>query len=269
MNITFFMYSMALYMLAGCFTGFLSGLFGLGGGIIVVPALLSIFHLTHAIPDALCMHFAVGTSLAIMLWTALASIHAHTKQGAILWPVFFRLIKGVIIGVIIGGIVANFISTEVLKLIFGIFLILISWKIIHSIHQTHAHGFPRPLIHHLVSFAIGFKSGLLGVGGGALIIPYLTWCGVDIRKIASISAACTLIVSLFGSLVFSLTGLETNQHIPFTIGHIYWPAVLFMAIPSMLTARIGARLNYKLPVKQLRIIFAVILFITGVNMVYQ
>lgn len=263
MNNAMILYICLLYILAGCCTGFLAGLFGVGGGIIVVPALLAIFQQTQVIPSTQTMPFAIGTSLALMLWTSVASIHAHTKQGTILWSIFFSLIKGISLGVILGGMIAIYIPTQTLKFIFGLFLILIAWKTIQRGSSVHSARFPKPFIHHLISLLIGFTSGLLGVGGGALIIPYLSWCGVDIRKLAGISAACTLVVSLTGSILFALTRSGVNTPIPMTIGYIYWPAVILMAIPSMATASLGVKLHHQLPARQLREAFALLLILMG------
>lgn len=255
-----------IYVLAGSFAGLMSGLLGIGGGIVVVPALFFIFTHQGVIPASLCMHFAAGTSLSIMIFTSHAAIRAHLSHQDILWQVFKRLWIGIAIGVITGAVVAYFMSVFWLKLIFGLFLLFIAYKMSIGFKVKETREFPRPWIHFLVSWVIGFKSGLLGVGGGVLIVPYLTYCGVPIRKIAAVSALCTLTVSVLGTLIFMITGHFAGHSIAYTTGFIYWPAVLWVAIPSMLMAPIGARLNYVLPVKQLRYGLVVILLLTAIDL---
>lgn len=268
MSISLLLMYAVIYILAGAFAGLMSGTFGIGGGIVVVPALLYIFEFSHAVPSDYVMHFAVGSSLAIMLFTSTAAIYAHSKHGSLLWPVYRGLVLGISIGVVLGALTADIIPTDWLKVIFGLFLLFIAGKMFFGFKVKDVHGFPKPWIHQLISFVIGFKSGLLGIGGGALIIPYLTWCGVDTRKIASVSALCTLTVAIIGTIFFLFSGL--NKPLPpnhLTLGYLYWPAVILMAIPSMIVAPIGTKLNYVLPVTQLKYIFIVILAITAINMI--
>lgn len=255
-----------IYALAGAFAGLMSGVLGIGGGIVVVPALLYIFQHSREMPQGLTMHMAAGTSLAVMLFTSQSSIRSHLRLGEVLWRVYHRLWPGIIIGVIAGALLASLISTYWLEIFFGLFLLAIAAKMLTGGNVKPGRSFPRAWVNALVSFVIGFKSGLLGVGGGTLIIPYLTYCGVETRKIAAVSALCTLTVALVGSLIFIITGLRETGLPPYTTGFVYWPAVLWVAIPSVLFAPVGAKLNYVLPIKQLRYGFIVVLIFTAINM---
>jgi uncharacterized membrane protein YfcA len=254
------------YIGIGAFAGLMAGILGIGGGVIVVPGLLFVFEYNGLIPQELAMHTAAATSLAIMILTSQSSLRAHLKINKVLWSVFFSLSPGIIIGTISGALLANIIPTEGLKILFAIFLFLVAIKMITDVHVTHSHGFPSPLVHRLVSFLIGLKSGLLGVGGGVLIIPYLTYCGVAIRQMAAISNLCTLTVACIGTFVFIITGWQAMQVIPYATGYVYWPAVLAVAIPSTFFAPVGARLSYTVPQKQMKYGFIVILLITASSM---
>lgn len=258
----------AIFALTGAFAGFMAGVLGIGGGMIVVPALAFIFHHSQIIPDALEMHVAAGSSLAIMIFTAQASVRAHRKTGEILWPIYHRLWPGILFGTISGAIIADLLPTDWLKIIFGIFLLIIAFKMLANIHVDHPHHVPSIWVDRLISYLIGFKSGLLGIGGGALIVPYLNYCGVNTYKIPAVSSLCTLTVAMIGTIAFIVTGSNEVGLPEFCSGYVYWPAVIWVAIPSMLFAPIGAQITYALPVQQLKYGFTAILFIAALDLIF-
>lgn len=256
----------SVYVLIGGFAGLMAGILGIGGGVVVVPGLLFVFKLSHVIPDEVAMHVAAGCSLAVMIITSQSSLRAHLKIGDVLWHVFKKLVVGVFIGTIAGSLLAAIVPTYWLQIIFAIFLMLIGLKMITDIHVTHPHRFPNNWINSLVSFFIGFKSGLLGVGGGVLVVPYLSYCGIPVRQIAAVSNMCTLTVAVVGTVVFMISGHNTMASVPYATGYVYWPAVLCIAIPSSIIAPLGAKLNYTVPVKQLKFCFIVILYATALSL---
>ncbi|MFI4918458.1 MAG: sulfite exporter TauE/SafE family protein [Legionellales bacterium] len=256
----------AVYALIGAFAGLMAGILGIGGGVVVVPGLLFVFQYNHLIPDAISMHVAAGTSLAVMMFTSQSSLSAHLKLGEVLWTVYYKLVLGLLLGTVAGACVAHFISTQGLKILFAVFLLLVALKMLTDVHVTHPERPLAPWVHRLVGFLVGFKSGLLGIGGGVLVIPYLSYCGVAARKIAAVSNLCTFTVAVVGSVVFMITGRQDMIAVPYATGYIYWPAVLAVALPSCLMAPLGAKLNYMVPVKQLKYGFIVMLLITAMNM---
>lgn len=258
----------SIYAFIGIFAGLMAGTLGIGGGIIVVPGLVLLFQLNQVIPEALLMQVAAGTSLATMIFTSVAALRAHHDMGTILWPVFNKLWPGIVLGVIVGALLAQVIPTHWLKLILAVFLLFVAFKMLMDNHAHRKVRFPPDWINRLISFLIGSKSGLLGIGGGSLIVPYLSYCGVDLRKIPPVSNLCTFIVGVLGALSFMLTGYKEMMAIPYATGYIYWPAVLLIAIPSSLIAPFGAKLNYILPVKQLKYAFIVILLLTALKMFF-
>lgn len=255
-----------LYATVGAFAGLMAGILGIGGGMVVVPGLVFLFHRHHFIADPMIMQMAAGTSLAVMIFTAQASVRAHAKHGEILWSVFNRLWPGVVIGTLVGALLAKQIPTLWLEKIFGVVIFLIAIKMFFGMAPKIGTSFPSRWIHWPVTFIIGFKSGLLGIGGGALIIPYLSWCGVNMRQISPVSALCTLTVASIGTLAFMATGWSQPDLPSLATGYVYWPAVLWIAIPSAVFAPLGARMTYLLPVDQLRYGFVVFLLITAVDM---
>jgi uncharacterized protein len=255
-----------IYAGIGAFAGIMAGALGIGGGLIVVPGLLFIFQANQLIPDNASMQFAAGTSLAIMILTAQSALRAHLLFGDLWWSIFKKLWPGLLFGTALGALLAHWMPTDWLKILFALFLLATAFKMLADIHVTHPSQFPSKWLNLLVNGLIGLQSGLLGTGGGLLIVPYLTYCGLDVRKITSITNLCTLVVALVGTLSFMITGISFMENNPYSTGYVYWPAVLGIAIPSMLFAPLGVRLNYKLPLKQLRYCFIIILFITAISL---
>lgn len=257
-----------IYVFIGVFAGLMAGMFGVGGGLVVVPGLVFIFQHTDLIPNNILMYMAVGTSLAVMIITAQASVRAHYKLGSILWPVFHRLWPSLVIGTVVGSIAAAWIPTYWLKTFFALFLLFVSIKMLTDKQPERPQQFPKNWINRLITFLIGTNSGLLGVGGGILVVPYLAYCGIPTRQIAAISNLCALTIAITGTVLFMITGYHATTDIAYTTGYIYWPAVLLIGIPSSLMAPVGAKLNYKLPVHQLKYGFIVILILTALKMLF-
>lgn len=257
-----------LYLGTGVFAGLMSGALGIGGGIIIIPALLLIFQHSGLVPAAASMHVAAGTSLAILMLTAQASVRAHRRLGDILWHVYRRLYPGLILGTVAGALLAKYIPSDWLEQFFGLFLLLVSLNMLRGMHLTVTRQFPPDAVHYLVSSLIGFQSGLLGIGGGLLIVPYLTWCGIDVRKIVAVSASCTMTVSVVGTLAMIVSGWHEPGLPGGATGYVYWPAVFWIGIPSSLVVPLGARMTYVLPVRLLRLVFILLMVATAITMLF-
>jgi uncharacterized membrane protein YfcA len=253
------------YLGLGAVAGLMAGILGLGGGMVVVPGLYIFAH-NHLIPNSLSMHFATGTSLATMIFTANAAVRVHYSNGHILWPIFMRLGIGLGVGAFVGVIVAQFLSTALLQNVFGVFLLLVAYKLYSEIGLESKPKALNPLIDRLVSLFIGFFSGLLGIGGGTMIIPYLTHTGVSIRQAAPISALCTMTVAIVGTLVIMIIGSFTSGLPKYAIGYVYWPAVIGIVIPSYFFTPLGVKLTYVLPIKHLKYIFIILVLLVAITM---
>lgn len=256
-----------IYALTGSLAGLIAGLLGIGGGIILVPALLFIFKHNSDIPPSLIMHMAAGTSLAVMFLTSQASTRAHYRLNGILWNVYRRLCPGLILGTISGVYTASHLTTQLLQVLFALFLILVGIKMIFSKPAVSTnYTFPKLWINTLISFLIGFSSGLLGIGGGTLMIPYLNFCGVDIRKTIAISALTTMTIALLGAVTFMMAGWGETGLPLYSTGFIYWPAVIYLALVSSLFAPLGAKMTYIISSKQLKFGFVILLFIVAIDL---
>ncbi len=255
-----------IYLVIGAFTGIIAGLFGIGGGLVVIPSLVFVFQQMAVIPQNIIMHVTVGTSLAIMIITSLSAVHSHHKVGNILWPVLWKLWPGLIAGTILGSLLAAKIPNAWLKTFFAVFLLFVAFKMLFDKQNEHSASFPKQWIIVTTCFFIGLISGLLGVGGGILIVPFMAYCGIPPRKIAGISNSCAFTIALIGTLIFIISGFQETGTIPHTLGYVYWPAVLLVGATSSIFAPIGTKLHYKLPVHQLKYGFIVLLILTSLKM---
>lgn len=254
------------YSIAGLVAGFLSGLMGMGGGIIVVPALLMTFSHDSAVLPSLAMPIAVGTSLTVMIVTSFFSLRTHYQMGNLRWSLYQRMALGVIIGTCLGGLLADSVPSNWLKGAFSIFLIAVALKMLFYRNTLGVERYPAVWLNALVSVSIGLISGLLGLGGGIMMVPWLTWCGIEMKKISAVSSLCTMTVALVGTLTYIITGLnETNLPL-YSTGYVYWLAVVCVAIPGMLTAPLGAKLANTLPASRLNYLFVGILLTTAIVM---
>jgi uncharacterized membrane protein YfcA len=256
-----------MYVLSGSLAGFIAGLFGIGGGVILVPALIFIFQHDSAVPPNLVMHIAAGTSLAVMFLTSQASLKIHYRLNGILWNIYRRLYPGLILGTIVGVLFSSHLSTKLLQHVFALFLLLVGAKMICSKSIAHLnHRFPVPWINRLASFVIGFSSGLLGIGGGTLVTPYLNFMGVELRKTVALSALTTMTIAFLGSLTCIIVGWAQPNLPAYSTGYIYWPAVMWLVLLSSFFAQLGAKLAYLLPARYLQYGFAFLLFLVAIHL---
>ncbi|WP_309544671.1 sulfite exporter TauE/SafE family protein [Alkalilimnicola ehrlichii] len=258
---------MLLYLVAGTAAGLISGLFGVGGGTVIVPVLLFVFALS-GFPDANLMHLAVGTSLAAIVLTSISSVRAHMRLGGVLWPIFWRLLPGIIVGSLLGAVIADLLSSEALRNIFGVFLILVGAQMLLAGMPSAHRQLPGTVGLVVGGTGIGTLSAMLGIGGGSLTVPWLAWCGTQMRKAVGTSAACGLPIAVFGALGFVLTGWGNPALPSGATGYVYWPAVAGLVLPSLLLAPVGARLAHRLPPLLLKRIFGAFLILVGLRLLF-
>lgn len=255
-----------IYISTGLLAGALAGLLGLGGGIVIVPALAFIFSRDPAIPHSILMHLSAGTSLAAMLLIAQASVRSHAQHNRILWPIYYRMAWGLLLGTIFGVGFALLLNTDVLMLVFGVFLFVVAMQMLVTVKPGKRRGLPSLWKTRVMSFGIGSMSGLLGISGGTLTIPFFARCRLSLRKTTSVVALSSATVALMGTLFFILAGFHSTNLPDWTTGYVYWPAVLLVSVPSMLSAPFFTRLSYWLPIGVLRKGFMIFLLATSVHM---
>lgn len=266
MTWSLFLY-IATYVVIGSVAGLMAGILGLGGGLVVVPGLLYVFTQNATISPDIAMHLAAGTSLAIMVFTSGSAVRAHHGHSDILWTIFRIFLPGLILGTLLGATIAGLLSSEWLQRICGLFLLFIAWRLLRNINQNDVPERMHPRwLDRLVSLGIGMFSGMLGVGGGTTVIPYLIHGGLTIRQAAPIAGLCSLTVAMTGTLAFILSGWHDAQQPAWSTGYVYWPAVLGVVIPAYLLTPFGVRLTYRLPTRHLKMVFIVLVTITAVAM---
>jgi len=255
-----------LFLLAsGAVAGIFAGLLGIGGGIIIVPVLAMVFTSQGVSIDVL-MHVAIGTSLATIVVTSLSSIRAHQKHKAIDWQVVRVITIGVFVGGLIGAAIAKIISGEDLKLIFSIFMLLIAAQMYFG-NTTKAHRtLPAKPGMILAGTSIGTVASLMGVGGGSMAVPFLTWCNMSIRKAVATSAAIGFPIAVAGTIGFIITGWSVTDRPVMSFGYVNLPAFISIVVASVLSAPLGAWIAHRISPVILKRIFAVFLVILGIRM---
>ncbi|MFK5912963.1 MAG: sulfite exporter TauE/SafE family protein [Woeseiaceae bacterium] len=252
-------------IVSGAVAGMFAGLLGIGGGIIIVPVLAMVFTSQGVSIDVL-MHVAIGTSLATIVFTSISSIRAHQKHKAIDWSVVRVITLGVFIGGLLGSVIAKFISGQDLKLIFSIFMFLIAAQMYFGNESKPHRKLPKKFGMFFVGTTIGSIASLMGVGGGSMSVPYLTWCNVGIRKAVATSSAIGFPIAVSGTLGFIVTGWEVAERPLMSLGYINFPAFISIVVASVLFAPVGAWIAHRVAPVILKRIFAVFLLILGVRM---
>lgn len=262
------------YIGLGAATGVLAGLLGVGGGIVIVPLLVLMF---GALPwgpaqAAHMAHLALGTSLASIVFTSLASVRAHHRRGAVDWVLVKRFSPGLILGTLAGTALAASLSTTALKALFVLFAWMVGLQMLLNLRPAAARPLPAPAGLHLAGAGIGMFSSLVGIGGGSVSVPFMSWCSVPLHRAIATSAALGFPIALAGSLGFVANGLQAEargQVLPtLSLGYVYLPALAGIALGSVLTAPLGARLAHALPVARLKQLFALLLLVLGTRMAW-
>lgn len=253
-----------LYLLLGATAGVLAGLFGVGGGLIIVPVLVFSFSTQGFAPEILT-HLAVGTSLATIAFTSINSIREHHRRGAVQWSLFRWLTPGILAGVAVGGATAALINGPVLQKIIGVFAICIAIQLALNLTPKAARPAPKQLELIAAGGVIGWASAIFGIGGGSLTVPFLAWRSVAMQKAVATSAACGFPIAVAGALVFMVTGWQHEKLPELSLGYIYLPALMGIALTSVFFARFGAKLAHRLSPLLLKRLFALLLTVVGLS----
>lgn len=271
------------FLVIGALAGFAAGLFGVGGGTIIVPLLFIVFTQMGYSPDVV-MHLALGTSLATIIVTSISSLMAHNTKGSVMWPVFKNLAPGMALGCFFGAGVAGLISGIHLQIIVGIFLLWVAYRMFAKAKNQTASStsntadqdtqfneiaLPSTPKQLAAGGVIGIASAIFGIGGGSLTVPYLTRYGVVMQKAVGTSAACGLPIAIAGALGFMFFGMQQKIDVPNTIGFVHIYAFLGISVMSFFTAKLGAKVAHILSPAMLKKCFAVLLTIVGCYFLYK
>lgn len=256
--------SSLIFICIGSLVGFLSGLLGIGGGIIVVPALLVSFSYLGIVTDH-SMQLATGTSLTAMVLTTSSSAWSHSKHHQINWSVFFTLIPGILLGAACGGVISHILPSAKVYLTFACFICLMGLYHLFPVRRTieidqpYNHGW---LLTSGVGVVIGTLSSFFGIGGGIITVPLLNKLGMPLRNAISLSATTSFVIALAGALTFAYLGYHSKE----SIGYVHMPAFLCIGLSSIFTAWLGAKYARTLPMITLRRIFGSFMLAVGFAM---
>ncbi len=256
------------YPALGALVGFFAGLLGVGGGGIMVPLLTTLF-VAQGFPHEHLVHMALGTSMAAIVMTSVASLRAHDRHGAVLWPVVRFIAPGVLAGTFLGTFIAARVPTRPLAIFFTCFMAYVSVQMLLNIKPKPSRELPGPVGMSGVGVGIGGVSALVAIGGGSLSVPFMTWCNVSVRQAIGTSAAIGLPIAVAGTVGYLINGWGTPGLPDFTVGFVYLPALVLVALVSSFTAPLGARLAHRLPVATLKKVFAAVLILLSAKMLHS
>jgi uncharacterized membrane protein YfcA len=251
----------------GSIVGFLAGLLGIGGGLIIVPALVYLLPIVGVSSDVV-MPMALGTSLGAIVITSTVAALAHHRKKNIPWQLARQLMILVAVGALIGAFIADSLSSEALTSFFSSVVILLAAYMLLSIKASKERDLPATYVFQCISFVTGIISSLMGIAGGAILVPSLSFFGISVRHAIGIATACGVMVALFGSLGYIITGFNSPNLPQWSLGYIYFPALLGIVISSSIFAPIGVKYASKLPVKTLKKFFAVFLIVVAIKMMF-
>jgi len=249
----------------GSIVGFLAGVLGIGGGLIIVPTLVYLLPLLGINSD-IVMPIALATSLGAIVITSSSAALAHHKNKNIDWDLAKPLMIVVALGALLGAFIADFLSAQALTNFFAVMVLLLAFYMLMSIAFTKDRTMPSTVVLQFISGLMGIIASLMGIAGGAILVPALTYFGLSMRKSIGIATVCGVMVALFGSLGYIITGLGQANLPSWSIGYIYLPALLGIIISSSLFAPIGVKYASKLPVKTLKKFFALFLILVAIKM---
>ncbi|BDV00533.1 UPF0721 transmembrane protein [Thermodesulfomicrobium sp. WS] len=257
----------AVYLAVGAVAGVLAGLFGIGGGLVIVPMLVVCFT-WQGVDGAIMMQLALGTSMASIMFTAVSSFMAHHRRGAVAWDVVRRICLGILAGTYAGTFVAAVLPTRVLKVVFVVFLVFVCWQMLSGKRPKPTRQMPGLAGTSLAGVVIGAVSSLVGIGGGTLSVPFMVWHNIPLHRAIGTSAAIGFPIAVAGTLGYVVHGWGVPALPEWCLGFVSLPALLGIVLASVCTAPLGVRLAHALPVDRLKKIFAVLLLMVGLRMLW-
>jgi uncharacterized membrane protein YfcA len=259
----------AQLVVLGLFTGFLAGLLGIGGGMIMVPFISAILA-GRGVPVDLSVKMAIATSMATIIFTSISSVRAHHKRGAVRWDIAKLLSPGIVLGAALASLgVFALLKGSWLALFFAAFVSFSATQMLLDRKPKATRTLPGTAGQVAAGTTIGFLSGLVGAGGGFVSVPFMTWCNVAIHQAVATSAALGFPIALANAVGYAISGQGVADLPPGSFGYIFVPALVVIASFSVLMAPLGVRAAHALPVKSLRRVFAGILYVLAIYMAYK
>jgi len=256
-------------LLLGLCGGFLAGLLGIGGGMVLVP-FLTVIVANQGVEADLAVKMAIATGMATIVFTSLSSVRAHHLRGAVRWDIWRRFAPGIVLGAALASLgVFAALNGHTLALVFALFVAFSATQMWLDKKPAPSRTLPGPAGQLAAGGGIGFVSGLVGAGGGFISVPLLVWCNVAMHQAVATSAALGFPIALANSAGYALAGHNTPGLPEASLGYIFLPALLVIALASVLAAPLGARAAHALPVRPLKRLFALVLYALAAFMLYQ
>ncbi len=255
-------------LVLGAFTGFLAGLLGIGGGMLLVP-FLTLLLSARGLPAQHVVKMAIATSLATICFTSIASVRAHHGRGAVLWPIVRLLAPGLLLGSMLGAQLAKALPAQVLSLLFALFAAFSALQQLRDRKPMPMRQLPHGAGMFAVGGGVGLLAALVGAGGAFAAVPFMTWCNVKIHNAVATSAALGFPIAVAGTFGYVIAGWSLPDLPPGALGFVYLPALLAISAASILTAPLGVRCAHRLDTRHLRHVFVALLIALGTYMLYN
>lgn len=253
----------------GVTAGFLAGLLGIGGGMLMVPFLTFIVS-ARGVEPALAVKMAVATSMATILFTSLSSLRAHHRHGAVRWDLVRGLAPGIVLGGVLGGGgIFALIKGQGLAVLFAAFVGFSAVQMLLDRKPSPTRQMPGWAGQTAAGGGIGLMSGLVGAGGAFVSVPFMVWCNVPLRNAVGTSAALGFPIALASTLGYLIAGWSLPASVPGAFGYLYLPALVIISLASVTLAPLGARTAHRIDVKSLRKLFALLLLALAGTMLYR
>jgi uncharacterized protein len=255
-------------LVLGCAVGFLAGLLGIGGGMLLVPFMTFLLG-QRGFPPELLVKVAIATSLATICFTSLASVRAHHRRGAVDWSIVKPLAPGIVIGTLLGAQLASLMPGATLAIVFAAFVAFSALQMFLDRKPKPTRTLPAWPGMLGAGSGIGVLSALVGAGGGFISVPFMTWCNVPIHRAVGTSAALGFPIAVSGTIGYIIAGWDLEGLPPGAVGFLYVPALLLIATTSVLLAPVGAAAAHRMNVRHLKRVFAGLLFVLAGYMLYK
>ncbi|WP_245958475.1 sulfite exporter TauE/SafE family protein [Pelagibacterium sediminicola] len=253
----------------GLVSGVMAGLLGIGGGIIMVPAMVLAYQLLGYDP-AVIMHVAVGTSLGVIIPTGLRSAESHNRRGAVDWTITKRWGPWIVIASLIGGLMAGLYTAAALKIIFGVMALFIALNMALPVQRQLMEQLAHvPLANRISAAVIGYVSALMGIGGGSLTVPTLVAFGVPVHTAVGTSSTLGVMLAVPAATGFVISGWGVAGVPPLSLGFVNIPSLILIGAMAALSAPLGVALAHRLDGKLLKAVFAAFLVVVGLRMIAQ
>lgn len=257
-----------LYLLLGAFSGTMGGMLGIGGGVIIVPALIALFSWQNFPPD-IVMVTAVGSSLGSIIFTSASAMRAQMKRDAVEWGIFRQWSLVVVLGGFCSGFIAQYLPPDLMKRGIAVFLLLVALIMLSQWLPKPERRLPGKFGTGVIGFLSGVASALAGIAGGNIIVPLLAFFNIPMQRAAATASALGLPIASVGALGYVIAGRDAVFTPDWSLGYVHLPAAVGIGVMAYLMAPVGVAISHKLPAKTLKRVFGGLLFIVALRMLWS